>query len=75
MIPFSSAMLSTISSVSPRVFISVPITAAARHPKPVARATSIAPSSLPVIATTIRPSVISQSSGRSSSPTSVRSPV
>ena len=33
--PFSSARLSTISSVSPRVFISVPITAEARQSKPV----------------------------------------
>ena len=36
--PFSSARLSTISSVSPRVFISVPITAEARQSKPVSRA-------------------------------------
>ena len=32
--PFSSARFSTISSVRPRVFISVPITADARQPKP-----------------------------------------
>ncbi len=38
MTPFSSARLSTISSVRPRVFISVPITAESRQPKPVRRA-------------------------------------
>ena len=32
--PASSARFSTISSVRPRVFISVPITAAGRQPKP-----------------------------------------
>ena len=36
--PFSSARLSTISSVRPRVFISTPTTAAGFHAKPVARA-------------------------------------
>ena len=51
--PFSSARLSTISSVSPRVFISVPMTADARQSKPVSRAAIIAPTSLPTIATAI----------------------
>ena len=49
--PFSSARLSTISSVRPRVFISVPITAAGRQPNPVRRAAIIAPTNLPTIAT------------------------
>ena len=38
MTPFSSARFSTISSVRPRVFISVPITNDARQSKPVIRA-------------------------------------
>ena len=45
--PFSSARLSTISSVRPRVFISVPITAEARQSKPVSRAAITAPTNLP----------------------------
>ena len=67
MTPTSSARLSTISSVSPRVFISVPITAEARQSKPATRAAIVAPTSLPTIASAIRRSVISHSSGRSSS--------
>ena len=46
MTPFSSARLSTISSVRPRVFISVPITAEARQSKPVSRAAIVAPNEL-----------------------------
>ena len=44
--PFSSARLSTISSVRPRVFISVPSTADSRQPSPVTRAASIVPPNL-----------------------------
>ncbi len=68
-------MLSTISSVSPRVFISVPITSEARESKPHTRAAIAAPASLPAIASTTRPAVISHSSGRSSSVMLVFSPV
>ena len=75
MTPSSSARFSTISSVSPRVFISVPITVAERQSKPVRRAAIVAPNSLPTTATTSRTPVISHSSGRSSRPMLVRSPV
>ena len=75
MTPFSSARLSTMSSVSPRVFMSAPITADSRRPSPVTRAASIAPPNLHTIATASRTSVSTMSSGRSSSPTSVRRPV
>ena len=44
-------MLSTISSVRPRVFISVPIAAESRQEKRPYRAASIAPRNLPTIAT------------------------
>ena len=73
--PLSSARLRTINSVSPRVFISVPIAAAGRHPMPVTRAASTAPPNFPTIATATKITVSSHSSGRSSSPTFVRSPV
>ena len=73
--PFSSARLSTISSVSPRVFMSVPITAEARQSKPPTRAARAAPNSLPTIATAIRASVIHHSAGRSSRPMFVFRPV
>ena len=51
--PFSSARLSTISSVRPRVFMSVPSTADSRQPRPVTRAASIVPPNLQAIATTV----------------------
>ena len=73
--PASSARLSTISSVSPRVFISVPITADAFQSYPATRAAIAAPASLPMIAIAISSSVSSHSSGRSSRPTLVRRPV
>ena len=69
--PFSSARFRTISSVRPRVFISVPITVARRQSKPVSRAAMVAPNSLPTTATAISTSVSSHSSGRSSRPTFV----
>ena len=75
MTPFSSARLSTISSVSPRVFISVPSTAESRQPRPVTRAASSVPPNLQAIATTHSTRVSSTSSARSSSSTFVRSPV
>ena len=75
MTPFSSARFSTISSVRPRVFISVPMTSDARQSKPVSRAAIIAPNSLPTIATTISTPVISHRTGRSSRPMFVRRPV
>ena len=40
-------MFSTISSVSPRVFISAPIAAESRSENPLKRAASIAPTNLP----------------------------
>ena len=73
--PFSSARLSTISSVSPRVFISVPITDEARQSKPVSLAAIAAPKNLPTIATAISKPVTHQRTGRSSSPTFVFRPV
>ena len=73
--PFSSARLRTISSVRPRVFMSVPITADSRQPKPVSRAAIAAPKNLPTIATTISTPVISHSTGRSSRPMFVFRPV
>ena len=75
MTPFSSARLSTISSVRPRVFISVPITADSRQPSPVTRLASSEPPNLQAIATTVSTSVIRSSSERSSSSTFVRRPV
>ena len=75
MTPSSSARFRTISSVRPRVFISVPMTADRRQSKPVRRAAMAAPKSLPTTATASSTSVRSQSSGRSSRPTLVRSPV
>ena len=50
-------MLSTISSVRPRVFISVPIAVESRQEKRPYRAASVAPRNLPAIATPIRSSV------------------
>ena len=73
--PFSSARLSTISSVSPRVFISVPMTVEARQSNPATRAAIMAPKSLPTIATAIRASVIHHSTGWSSRPMFVFRPV
>ena len=75
MTPFSSARLSTISSVRPRVFMSVPITADSRQPRPVTRLASSVPPNLQAIATTVRTSVSSSSSARSISSTLVRRPV
>ena len=73
--PVLSARLSTISSVRPRVFIRLPTMADSRQPMPATRAAIAAPASLPTIATAISRRVISHSSGRSSSPTLVFSPV
>ena len=42
-------MLSTMSSISPRVFISTPIDRLSFHDSPTARADSVAPSNLPAI--------------------------
>ena len=75
MMPFSSARLSTISSVSPRVFMSVPITIEERQLNPVARAASSAPTSLPTTATSRITSANSHRIGRPSSPMFSRSPV
>ncbi len=73
--PRSSPMFSTISSVKPRVFISAPIAAESRSEKRLKRAAAIAPTNFPTIATAIRSSVSSQSSGRFSALTSVLRPV
>ncbi len=73
--PFSRARLSTISSVSPRVFIRAPMTADSRQPSLTTRAASTAPPNFPTTATPISASVIQSSSERLSRPTFVRSPV
>ena len=75
MTPFSSARFRTISSVRPRVFMSVPITAAGLQLNPVSRAAIIAPKNLPITATAISSSVMPHRTGRSSSPMFVRRPV
>ena len=75
MTPFSSARLSTISSVRPRVFMSVPITADSRQPRPVTREASSVPPNLQAMATTSSTTVSTTSSKRSSSSTLVFRPV
>lgn len=47
----SSPMLRTMSSISPRVFISVPRAAALRQPRPVSRAATKVPPNFPTVAT------------------------
>ena len=49
--PMSRPTLSTTSSMSPRVFISVPIAQESRHDIPLVRAASAEPPSLPKTAT------------------------
>ena len=71
----SSAMLSTISSVSPRVFMSEPNAAASRSRNPPSLPRIVTSTPLPSTATPISSSVSSQSSGRSSAPIFVRRPV
>ena len=74
--PFSSARLSTMSSVSPRVFMSAPITADSRQPQAhVTREASTVPPNLQAMATTSSTSVSTTSSARSSSSTLVFRPV
>ena len=73
--PSSRPMLSTISSVRPRVFISAAIALDSRGEKPVRRAATRAPTHLPAIATASSTTVSSHSSGRSSRPTWTRRPV
>jgi len=75
MTPFSSARLSTISSVSPRVFISAPRTADSFQPDPVTRAASTVPPNLPSTATASSTSVSSTSGHESSRVMFVRRPV
>ena len=58
--PSSRPMLSTISSVRPRVFISAPSAVESRQLKPLNRAASIAPTHLPTTATTKRTSATTQ---------------
>ncbi len=73
--PTVSARLSTISSVSPRVFISAPSTADWRHGRRITRAAISVPPNLPTIAIAHSARVIAISSPRPSSATLVRRPV
>ena len=66
--PASSARLSTISSVRPRVFIIAPSAAELRHGRFISRAATSVPPNLPTIATAISPSVIRISDGRPEQP-------
>ena len=68
-------MLSTISSIRPRVFISTPSAVASRHRSPVRRAATVLPPNFPRHATpTTRPH-IHQALSESRSPIWVRSPL
>jgi len=58
--PRSYPTLSTINSISPRVFIRMPSARESRHVMPVHRAASNPPPSLPAIATAIIASKIAQ---------------
>src|SRR5439155_14181283 len=51
--PRSRPMLSTISSISPRVFMSTPSAAAVRPSSPARRAEAQVPPNLPIVATTV----------------------
>ena len=75
MTPFSSARLSTMSSVRPRVFMSAPITADSRQRRPTTREASTVPPYLHATATTSSTIVSTTSSMRSSSSTLVFRPV
>ena len=66
--PRSRPMLSTISSVRPRVFIKAPSADESRQLKPLYRAASMAPIHLPTTATTNRINATTQSCQRSSEP-------
>ena len=69
--PKSSPMLSTISSINPRVFISTPSAAESRVLIPVSLATKKLPPNLPMQATAIKPAHSSQSLEFASNPSSV----
>jgi hypothetical protein len=73
--PRSRPMLSTISSISPRVFINTPSAVASRHPIPIHRAATALPPSFPTTATAVIARHTSQSVGSSRSPMLVRSPL
>ena len=75
MTPRSSPMLSTMSSIRPRVFISTPRAVASCQRRPVSRAATVLPPNLPRHATpTTRPH-IPHALAESSRPTWVRRPL
>jgi hypothetical protein len=73
--PRSSPMLRTMSSISPRVFIKMPIAAASRHRRPVSLPATKLPPNLPTQATRMMSPHMSQELGLSSNPIWVRSPL
>ncbi len=74
MTPRSYPMLSTMSSIRPRVFIKMPTALASRHLRPVRRAATELPPNFPRVATPMMAAVTSHSEGWLTSPIWVRSP-
>ena len=68
-------MVSTTSSINPRVFINAPIYKLSFQLSPTKRAENIAPPNLPMMATMMKIPHIHHSSGLLSNPISVRNPV
>jgi hypothetical protein len=73
--PRSRPRLSTISSISPRVFINNPSAEASRHDRPTQRPAATLPPNLPSVAVRMITRHTSQSAGDETSPTEVRMPV
>jgi hypothetical protein len=75
MTPRSMPMLSTISSIRPRVFIRVPMAAASRQRRPVSCAAMKLPPNLPSVASRISAPATAQSAGSPIRLMSVRRPL
>ena len=74
-IPISYPIFNTISSISPRVFIKIPIERLSFHVSPRMRAVKAPPINFPLTATKIKIPQIIHKCGELSNPISVRSPV
>ena len=73
--PISYPIFNTISSISPRVFIKIPMDRLSFHVSPSIRAVKAPPMNLPLTATRINKPQIIHKCGVLSNPISVRNPV